>query len=221
MVLQKLLGSYINILLPSSCAACGKSLAAYPLPVCPRCLRLILAKNPPAIQSSNHLKKIWSCRPYEDVVRECIKKFKYREKRHMMIVFENMIRKFLSENNLPSDPVDLIVPVPLHPIRRHARGYNQSELISEALSGRFSAPVCSHALIKTKNTVPQMGLSRKNRIKNLKNSFAVVDRLYLVGKSILLVDDIMTTGATLDTCAVTLLGAGVKEVFAFTLARTL
>ncbi|MFH1553198.1 MAG: phosphoribosyltransferase family protein [Candidatus Omnitrophota bacterium] len=132
-----------------------------------------------------------------------------------------MIRKFLSENNIPSEAVDLIVPVPLHPSRRHTRGYNQSEIISEALSGRFSAPVCSHALIKTKNTVPQMGLSRKNRIKNLKNSFTVVDRLYLVGKSILLVDDIMTTGATLDTCAVTLLGAGAKEVFAFTLARTL
>ena len=130
-----------------------------------------------------------------------------------------MIRKFLNENEWPH--VDLIVPVPLHPDRRSARGYNQSELISSILSEQLSSPVSFSVLIKTKNTAPQIGLSGKKRVNNLKNSFAVVDRLQLMGKSVMLVDDIITTGATLDACAVELLRAGAKKVSGFTLARTM
>jgi competence protein ComFC len=139
----------------------------------------------------------------------------------MVILFEDLARKFFSENNISPGIADLVVPVPLHPARRHKRGFNQSELISYILSGLLSSPVSTHALIKTKNTEPQMGLSSEKRVVNLKNSFTAVDRMLLTGKSVILVDDIMTTGATLDTCAKELLRSGAKEVYAFTLARTL
>ncbi|MEA3489787.1 MAG: ComF family protein [Candidatus Omnitrophota bacterium] len=152
---------------------------------------------------------------------KCIRGFKYRGNLRLISVFEEIILNFLNENDIRTCSADLIVPVPLHPVRLYRRGYNQSELISNILSKHLSIPVSRHALVKTKNTVPQMGLPRKRRVKNLKNSFAVVDRLNLLGRSVMLVDDIMTTGATLDTCAQELTRSGVTALYGFTLARTM
>jgi competence protein ComFC len=221
MMVQNLVQSCINIILPSGCAVCGQNPAIYPLPICRECKNLILSGSSPPVFLSDCLQKIWSCRHYEGVVRECIRKFKYCGKRQLLPVFEDMIRKFLSENQIAPGFIDLVVPVPIHPKRRRGRGYNQSELISHVLSEQLSSPASFSTLIKTKNTAPQMGLSGKNRINNLKHSFAVPERLRLAGKSVMLVDDIITTGITLNTCGAELLHAGAKEVYGFTLARTM
>jgi len=217
----QILQSCISILLPSDCIACGERPATYPLPICRGCKDLILSGDPPPVRSLEHLNKIWSCRPYEGPVRECIKKFKYCGKQQLLPVFEDMIRKYFDGSRTLPAPVDLVIPVPIHPNRRFSRGYNQSELISGVISERLSSPVSFSILVKTKNTAPQIGLSGKSRINNLKNSFTVTERLRLTGRSVMLVDDIVTTGATLNACAAELLRAGAREVSGFTLARTL
>jgi ComF family protein len=139
----------------------------------------------------------------------------------MIHIFEEMVRDSLTGDTLRMHPADVLIPVPIHRARRRKRGFNQAELIAELLSRILSIPVSSGNLLKTKNTIPQTGLTGKCRPINLKNSFSVLTPSTLVGKSIILVDDVRTTGATLDACAIELQNAGIKKISAFTLARTL
>jgi len=138
----------------------------------------------------------------------------------MINTFEKMFEKVLSKDILFRHSIDLIIPVPLHKKRRRRRGYNQSEIIAKHLSKVYCLPMSSQILIKTKNTVPQMKLSKKLRIKNLTDSFSSKNIHILKNKNIMLVDDVITTGTTLNTCAKKLIKAGAKKVFVFTLART-
>ncbi|MFC1570249.1 ComF family protein [Candidatus Omnitrophota bacterium] len=217
----ELLQSCISVLLPMRCSTCGNKPASYPMSICPSCRNKILSQNaPPAIQSKR-ITRILSCRSYEGLVRECIKSFKYRGDTKLLDVFEEVIEEFIYDECPFTRNIDFIVPVPMHPSRRLKRGYNQAELISRLVSKTMSLPSISTILLKARDTKPQMSLDRRKRTENLKNSFVVADRLSVTGKAILLVDDIITTGATLDMCASQLLSAGARSVDAFTLARTL
>ncbi len=118
----------------------------------------------------------------------------------------------------PYERFDYIIPVPLHPKRLRRRGFNQSLELSRILGRRIHIPVRSDCLIKTIHTPPQSSMERKLRLKSLKKVFAVRDE-QLKDKRILLVDDIMTTGSTLEECSKTLLRAGISEVRVVFLAR--
>ena len=111
-----------------------------------------------------------------------------------------------------------IVPVPLHPRRLLSRGFNQSRELARLLSARRSLPIWQGALVRVRRTVPQMELAREARAENIKGAFAA-DSKRLSGKSVLLVDDIMTTGATLEECARAMLCAGARRVDVLALAR--
>jgi Predicted amidophosphoribosyltransferases len=111
-----------------------------------------------------------------------------------------------------------IVPVPLHPRRLLSRGFNQSRELARLLSVRRSLPIWQGALVRVRRTVPQMELAREARAENIKGAFAA-DSKRLSGKSVLLVDDIMTTGATLEECARAMLCAGARRVDVLALAR--
>jgi ComF family protein len=139
----------------------------------------------------------------------------------MLSVFNEMMLKYLAVNPDLRGSIDLIIPIPLHRNKLRLRGYNQSELLAKTLSGITSKPVSTSNLIKTKNTPTQTSLLKNDRLKNLKDSFSVFYPSLIKSNSILLVDDVMTTGTTLNSCAAELLKSGAKEVFAFTLARTL
>ncbi len=117
---------------------------------------------------------------------------------------------------------DIIVPVPLHYFRFIARRYNQAALLADALKHETGLPTLPDALKRTRRTPPQASLSRKDRVKNVKGAFAVSPRhaAAIAGKTVLLVDDVMTTGATLEQCTKTLLKAGASSVNVLTLART-
>lgn len=219
MLIKKLFFSCISVLFPSVCLSCRRHLVPYPFLLCSSCREAILKAATPSSASLSSLRQIWSCGIYEGPLKVCIKNFKYQGRINLLKEFEELVHDFSRKNNVSPDEFDLIVPVPLHPAKRFRRGYNQSELISKVLSKEFSRPVFSRALLKTKNTLPQTGLSKKMRKQNLKNSFVACDKARLSGKSILLVDDIMTTGTTLEACAKELKRAGAKRVSGFTLAR--
>ena len=139
----------------------------------------------------------------------------------MITLFSDLLNSYTFENGLVPGTADVVIPVPLHPAKLRERGYNQAGLIADLLAGTLSAPVLHRAFLKTKATCPQMGLTREMRLENLKGSFAAVDKMCLAGRTVLLTDDVMTTGATLETCAEELLRAGAAEVKAFTLARVI
>lgn len=113
----------------------------------------------------------------------------------------------------------LLVAVPLHRRKLKSRGYNQSELLARELGQKCRLPVDSHALVRVRNTPSQTGFGREGRLKNMSGAFACVDPGTVKGKIILLIDDVATTGATLEGCAQALKAAGAKKVMAYTLAR--
>jgi ComF family protein len=114
-------------------------------------------------------------------------------------------------------PIDVIVPVPLHKIRLDERGYNQSELLARELSYRLNI-FMSKALRRVRNTTTQTALHKEERIENVKGAFKVTYKDTIVGKNVLLVDDVLTTGATLDECAKVLKENGAKDVYVATIA---
>ncbi len=114
---------------------------------------------------------------------------------------------------------DIITPVPLHPERQRERGYNQSELIAEQFAQQTDIPMRHDILFRVRHTRPQVGLQGKSRRDNVRGAFQAVEPV-VRGKHILLIDDVLTTGATLTESAETLYRAGAQSVTAFCLART-
>jgi ComF family protein len=114
---------------------------------------------------------------------------------------------------------DLLIPVPLHPKREQQRGYNQAVLLARELGNVLNVPVIEDALIRTRNTVSQSHLNRQERLENVAGAFTCQSINGIAGQQVILIDDVATTGATLDACALALMVNGVDKVGAFTLAR--
>jgi ComF family protein len=152
-------------------------------------------------------------------LKEAIHQFKFNQKIGL--------GKYLAQSiitHLPQD-VDIIkyhaiLPVPLHKIRQRQRGYNQSTVLAKSISQHFQLPLLVKNLIRIRPTDSQAKLKgRKERQKNVKNAFRVVNPISLKDKHIILVDDVFTTGATVNECSKTLKKAGVKSVLVVTLSR--
>lgn len=117
------------------------------------------------------------------------------------------------------DSLDMIVPIPLHPNRLQERGFNQSEELAKGIKDILDIPLETKPLLRTKDTPHQTDLSKEQRQENIKSAFQVENPEMLRGKTILLVDDVYTTGSTIDACAEALKDAGAKEVY-FSVAAT-
>ncbi|MGC8786236.1 MAG: ComF family protein [Anaerolineae bacterium] len=115
-------------------------------------------------------------------------------------------------------PVDVILPVPLHPQRFRERGYNQSTLLARELARHTALPIAEHSLSRIAPTLPQVGLNAAQRAENVRNAFRCTDDS-VSGLSVLLVDDVLTTGATLRACAQALLQGNAYAVWGLTLAH--
>lgn len=128
-----------------------------------------------------------------------------------------MIEHLRSNGNLPE--FDLILPVPLHRNKLRQREFNQAAGLARRIGKYFEIPVSTDNLQQIRSTKSQTKLTKTQRIANVKGAFRVKRADELNGKSVLLVDDVFTTGATVDECSKVLLAAGAKEVFVMTLAR--
>lgn len=123
----------------------------------------------------------------------------------------------LRARELPLSRIDLVVPIPLHLSRKRERGFNQAELLAARIASRLSIRLETGIIKKTRHTTPQSALTRSERIENAKGCYQT--SADLTGKSILLVDDVVTTGATLAECALALRGTGARHVYALAFAR--
>jgi ComF family protein len=155
---------------------------------------------------------------YEGVLKELIHMFKYRGKLSLSAVLCEKIILFLKNHREIIDGADAILFVPLYNAWLNQREYNHSGILASAISREFGVPV-SKALEKKRRTSRQSELSREERITNLIGLFRVKEGSGLAGSKVLLVDDVMTTGTTLNECAKTLKSSGVSEVRCLTLAR--
>jgi len=130
---------------------------------------------------------------------------------------EKMLAHFAEHAELAA--ADLIVPVPLHPNKKRARGYNQSERLARAFAERTGLPADTVSLVRVRDTVSQTTLGRQGRLQNMLGAFACRYPEHIKGKTVLLIDDVATTGATLEGCAAALKQAGAKRVLAYVFAR--
>lgn len=152
---------------------------------------------------------------HDGALRQAIHHLKYRHRRELATTLGWMLSDYWQEAGLPAD---LVVPVPLHASRQKERGYNQAGLLARALVERLPLTLSETGLIRTRATVPQVGLEARERKVNVQDAFAWTgDRLE--GVCVLLIDDVCTTGSTLEACALALRQAGAESVWALTLAR--
>lgn len=117
-------------------------------------------------------------------------------------------------------PADVVVPVPMHWLRRLARGTNSAEILAASLAAHLRLPIAGGVLRRRRNTLQQGGLARRARLENVRDAFRITAGYHLHGVRVLLVDDILTTGATCDEAAKVLRRAGAAEVFVCVAART-
>jgi len=235
--------TFINLLLPPRCIKCGKVLDGHnglcaecfnkidfiSAPLCYRCGNPFSANAhikykakqccATCLQKKRHLFALQrSAFIYNDESKDLILDLKFRDKTFAAPILANML--FAAGHDIWEQKPDLIIPVPIHYLRMLKRRYNQSALLVKYLSPRAGVIADYTSLIRQENTIPQVQLSGEARRKNLKTAFKVKYPQNIKGKKIVLIDDVATTGSTLNECAKVLRRAGAKEVYSLTLART-
>ncbi|HXD74847.1 MAG TPA: ComF family protein [Vicinamibacterales bacterium] len=210
------LDAVLSIALGASCAACGE-LLEHPThgPVCAICWRSIAALPPPAFQISSVIDRAQAIGPHDAALRSIVHALKYEGRRSLAVPLAALMRQ---RCQWALDGAEAAVPVPLHSSRHRERGFNQALDLARALG----VPV-SRALRRVRRTASQTGLSGSARHDNIRGAFAASRlpwrRRAVRGRIVLLVDDVSTTGATLDECARVLASMGAREVRAVTAAR--
>ena len=214
----------LNLIFPSGCPLCGTRMINTAANMCSDCCKKLSSE--PYLKHSFQIDdflKIWSCRSYAGVTRECIRQIKYRGKTGLISRIRKIVDTYfgISSGGLRERTIDIIIPVPSHPIRRKKRTADHVVLIAKAVLQYFpKAEFREHLLFKRINTIPQAELSRKERLNNLKESFGIYHADKISGKHILLIDDVVTTGTTIKTCTQILYNSGGASVTGFTIARS-
>jgi ComF family protein len=157
---------------------------------------------------------------YDKVLKKCIHLFKYYGEKKLAKPLGKLMVDSLVKNDEFKKKIDLIIPIPLHRNDLKKRGFNQSVLLGKVVGDYFSIPVGESVLVKKKLTPFQVNLSKKEREKNILRVFSVEKPEEIKGKNILILDDVFTTGSTVEECAKELMKARAKNVFVLTLART-
>lgn len=157
---------------------------------------------------------------YEGASRDLIHSFKYRNKTHLRRPLALLTMEILSEF-IQSRRPDLIMPVPLHRKKVSSRGFNQAVLLGEILSQRLMIPLDRRNLRRIRWTEPQVNLAVHDRRTNVKGAFSIHEADLVNGRRVLLVDDVLTTGSTVEECGKVLKAAGAADVTVITVARAL
>ena len=227
--LEKLKSGVLDFVFPQSCVGCGKEgnflcpscrrqLPRIMPPLCPKCGRPqpsgIVCPSCVGWQAS--VDGIRSPFRFEEAIRKAIHQLKYQNIRALAKPLAELLSDYLVANPVPGE---VLVPVPLHKKRLRERGYNQSSLLAKELGKLRGLPVVDNCLIRQKHASPQARTSSvEERRSNVAGAFICRDSR-LSGKQVLLIDDVSTSGATIDACAAALKAAGAASVWGLALAR--
>lgn len=214
-MLRSITDQVLGFLFPDRCAGCGRSGSLF-CAVCrsqlhPYAARKHLSLGSAATPALDDARVAFV---FEGPLREAIHCLKYTRIRRVAEPLGDLLAEHLCENPLPSDG---LVPVPLHPKRLAERGFNQSELLGQRIARAANLPLIARGLVRRRDTAHQVGLDARARQENIQGAF---DWRFSEPPParVLLLDDVLTTGATLNACAEALRAAGVQEVRALALA---
>jgi len=219
----------LDLLLPKRCLGCGKEGAYICLscmrklpgivpPVCPLCGLPQISSSlcPSCTRNRPEIDGIRSPLRFEGLVRQAVYQFKYNNLRDIASTLAEMMAEYLDKNQVPDE---VLVPVPLHKKRLRQRGYNQSLLLAKELSKITGIPLAADCIQKVRPTPPQADTAGlKQRLENVGGAFAASPTGFK-RQSIILIDDVATSGATLNACATAFKKAGASAVWGLTIAR--
>lgn len=191
-----------------NCIKCGKSIEAENQ-LCKDCLK-----------DKHFYKKGWIALKYDDMIKESIYRFKYDNCALYSKTFAQIMYQTIETKDIINYKFDIITYVPIHKNKLKSRGYNQAKLLADELSIKLNIP-SKNLIVRTKDTKPQSNLSPKERFNNLKGAFKLSSNQKLINKNILIIDDIYTTGSTINACANTLIDIGYGvDIYYYILAGT-
>ena len=223
---MKILDLILDIIYPKRCVVCGALLGINnSVNLCSTCNKIVkttkgIKVKDLSVKTTKSLDKIdslYSIFEYKQA-KNGIQHFKFDGcKNNGILLGDIMFIVTARENFGVFANKDILIPVPIHDKKYRQRGFNQAEILAERISLRGDIPVSSDNLVRVLNTTPQSEFDKQARKDNVKNAFVVKNKEMIEGKRILLVDDIDTTGATINECARALLQAGAKKVSGITL----
>ena len=225
-MLQAFLQGALELIFPDNCLICRQFLnSRHQRQLCPDCLGS-LAFNPTPLRPQTTPDAFaydyaWSVCLYNETAQKLLHAFKYDSKTSLCKTFVPLMVDFIDRHHIPLQKFDLIAPIPLHPVRLRERGYNQSALLSLALSRHYGIWHTENLLIRQKKTRTQTELGAKQRWTNMEGAFKIKNSTDVEGKSIVLVDDLYTTGATVHSAAKTLKTASASRVGVLTFSITI
>ena len=217
----------LNLIYPPTCGICGKLNEKF---LCKKCEKILESEavfgvdkyEKMKIENMSKDKKYFNEHLYiflyQGIIRRIILKYKFQEESYLYKTFVNFLLK--NENFFKKiEKYDTIVPVPISKKRLKSRGYNQSELIAKEISYNSNLTLETECLYKVRNIVEQSKLNKEERLKNIQGVYELVSKEKLYKKKILLIDDIFTTGSTVNECAKVLRNAFPRKIGVFTLAK--
>ena len=228
----------VSLLYPPHCAKCGADTAAGSH-LCAECARQAPAIKPPFCRQCSQpfdgaIDGEFTCANCTDrmfqfdcavarylsrgVVREFIHRFKYDRHFYLRHPLADWLAETLEDDRIRAQPFDALIPVPLHSARFRERDFNQAEILTELLAKRAGKPMV-RALKRIRYTTTQTRLDREQRMENLRNAFRVRHTSDVQSRHLVLVDDVFTTGSTVEECARVLRQAGAASVRVVTVAR--
>ena len=219
----------LDLLFPQRCVGCGeegelicpvceRSLLRIIPPVCPRCGKPHPGSSVCAgcVNWQASIDGIRSPFRFDGTIRQAIHQFKYNNLRALAVPLSCLLRDYITSNPIPAD---FLVPVPLHPKRLRERGYNQSVLLAQKLGKLITRPVVEDCLIRVRLALPQASTANvAERRRNVAGAFSCRDGR-VQNRTVLLIDDVATSGATLDACASALKAGGAAQIWGLVLAR--
>lgn len=216
-----------DFFLPRICPSCNNKLNSFEEIVCDYCFSrlkltpesLIKTEYENKFAIKNFIKDFHPIFVFEsgNEIQHLIHSLKYNKQFRIGIYLGEIIANQINQKFIDWN-IELIIPIPLHQLKKAERGYNQSEFIAKGLSERTKIPCSRKVIHRKKFTETQTHLSALERQQNVKDAFKVVNKKLIEGKNILLVDDVITTGATISECAKVLLREGAKNIFATSVA---
>jgi len=210
-LLARNINDFFSLFFPEVCASCGCSLVSNEEEICTGCILDLPYTNFHLIPDNSVARQFWGRVPFVFCgaflyfskganVQQLLHQFKYNNRPEIGVRLGEMYGKQLLLAGFADMP-DIIIPVPLHPRKLKKRGYNQSDYFAEGLSRALNIPVDKTILKRSSFTDTQTKKSRFSRYENMKDVFVISDPEVVINKHVLLVDDIITTGATLEACA--------------------
>lgn len=209
----------IDLLFPPKCVVCQKLLPlSQQIEICPECARAISTAGSHAEQHGEFFEACYSPFFYEEPLRKAFLRYKFNGKRQYASVFAGWMADCLSSQELPV-AFDYVTWAPLTPLRRWRRGYDQAQLLAENVAKRFSLPFYPTLKKAYRRPLSQLSGDRSARMARILGAYSIRKDADVRNCSILLIDDVVTSGATLSECARILKTAGAKQVYCLTLAR--